>query len=135
FETRLTDERYRIRLRRQARRLATASEPFGTLGAYTPRMNHRRHMFNMAGLATLVLATAACESENPDIQSEPVSQEEAELRDRAGLHPTASTDPQAQTPEALKDQVDVISDGKKPDSAAEMREEMDLEPEEPEENE
>lgn len=80
--------------------------------------------------ACLALATTACESENPDIQNEPVTAEEQELRERAGLHPTNSTDPQAQNPEALKDQVDMLSEGKQPDSPQEMREEMDLHPEE-----
>lgn len=103
----------------------------GTQDATCLRMNQRIRTITSAGVAALaVVAVVACETENPDIQSEPVSQEEEELRDQAGLHPTASTDPQAQTPEALKDQVDMHSPGEKPDSAVELRKEMDLHPEE-----
>lgn len=78
-------------------------------------------------IALLVLSTAAaCETDSE--HGATVSDQEAEARAQAGLHPTAQLDDHAETPEELRDDLNIKAEEDKPKSAQEMREEMDLHP-------
>jgi hypothetical protein len=91
-------------------------------------MNDQRN----SGIAVLVafgLLTSGCDEQKE--HGERVSKEREELREKAALHPTDRTDRHAETAEELKKDLDLDGDGKKPKSAAEMRETMNLHPDPP----
>lgn len=83
-------------------------------------------------LALIATATllAACESnnDNPNAEGTPVSEQEEQLREKAGLHPADKIEPDPRNAEELKEEIDLHSEGNKPQSPQEMREMMDLHP-------
>lgn len=88
------------------------------------------HLHKTLAPAAVALAAAlGCESDDKREGPTQLSEEEVELREKAGLHPPDRVEPDPKTPEELKDEIDLHSEGKKPKSAEEMRDEMNLHPE------
>ena len=84
----------------------------------------------LAAGTTISLATA-CDTDTE--QGPKVSEEEAKIREKAGLTPADHLEKRPETAEALKEELDIEPDQDKPQTEKEIREEMDLHPDKVEE--